>query len=404
VSKKWLEKEGQRWIDQQIISQDQYGKIMSLYDDKKAAIGLLPLFGGLLLGLGVLSFIAANWQDIQELYRLGLIIAAMCGFYAAGESLQAKGHEKLGIALIGVGLMTFGAGIVLVGQMFHLFSTNGLSMIVWGIAGTLLTYIYRSRYLYILSLIIFQIAQIYAAAQFHSFSYPALVIMAAGLGWYAWKRANTLVTMLFSLGLAVQGFILILTKEWAAAWLLVPLLLLYGAGDWIRSRSQSAAMQLAPLVGSYLFAIFMVLFIDDGDVYWQDDIRADAYFFLPILIVLLALSAFGKLRLKRETSSPDWLVFLPLFYSPGGVGVLYLIAMLLFSLYVLWRGYSEEWRMKINLGTLLFIFTAMIAYFKLTWSFMDKSLFFIIGGILLLLLSWLLNRRRRSFIAGEKGE
>jgi len=76
--------------------------------------------------------------------------------------------------------------------------------------------------------------------------------------------------------------------------------------------------------------------------------------------------------------------------------------MFLFSLYVLWRGYSEEWRMKINIGTVLFIATTMIAYFKLTWSFMDKSLFFIIGGVLLLLLGWLLNRRRQIFLTEEK--
>jgi LPXTG-motif cell wall-anchored protein len=44
----------------------------------------------------------------------------------------------------------------------------------------------------------------------------------------------------------------------------------------------------------------------------------------------------------------------------------------------------------------------MTAYIKLTWNFMDKSLFFIIGGILLLGLSWLLNRRRNKFFDQAK--
>ncbi|MNL89126.1 hypothetical protein D3C87_2192590 [compost metagenome] len=45
----------------------------------------------------------------------------------------------------------------------------------------------------------------------------------------------------------------------------------------------------------------------------------------------------------------------------------------------------------------------MVAYGKLTWDFMDKSLFFIIGGLLLLVLSWFLNRRNKKFLAEAKG-
>jgi uncharacterized membrane protein len=82
--------------------------------------------------------------------------------------------------------------------------------------------------------------------------------------------------------------------------------------------------------------------------------------------------------------------------------VLYLLVTFFFSLFLLWRGYVEEWRFKINLGTVLFLISTMTAYSKLTWDFMDKSLFFIIGGVLLLLLSWVLNNRRRQFIHDTK--
>jgi LPXTG-motif cell wall-anchored protein len=44
----------------------------------------------------------------------------------------------------------------------------------------------------------------------------------------------------------------------------------------------------------------------------------------------------------------------------------------------------------------------MTAYGKLTWSFMDKSMFFIIGGVLLLALSWVLNRRKNRFLTKAK--
>jgi LPXTG-motif cell wall-anchored protein len=41
----------------------------------------------------------------------------------------------------------------------------------------------------------------------------------------------------------------------------------------------------------------------------------------------------------------------------------------------------------------------MVAYFKLTWAFLDKSLFFLIGGVLLLSLSWYLRRRNAQRLA-----
>jgi len=41
----------------------------------------------------------------------------------------------------------------------------------------------------------------------------------------------------------------------------------------------------------------------------------------------------------------------------------------------------------------------MVAYFKLTWAFLDKSLFFLIGGVLLLSMSWYLRRRNAQRLA-----
>ena len=60
-----------------------------------------------------------------------------------------------------------------------------------------------------------------------------------------------------------------------------------------------------------------------------------------------------------------------------------MIALFVFSLQLLWRGYAEEWRAKINWGTVLFLLSTLVAYGKLTWDFMDKSLFFILGGVLM---------------------
>ena len=72
---------------------------------QKRAIGIIPILGSILVGLGILSFVAANWQDIAPLARLVMICVIMAGFYIAGERFLKKDHEKLGVALIGLGLL-----------------------------------------------------------------------------------------------------------------------------------------------------------------------------------------------------------------------------------------------------------------------------------------------------------
>ena len=60
-------------------------------------------------------------------------------------------------------------------------------------------------------------------------------------------------------------------------------------------------------------------------------------------------------------------------------------------------GQSEQ----LTLGTILFLVATMVAYFKLTWEFLDKSLFFLLGGVLLLGLSWYLRRRNAQLVLAE---
>ena len=399
MSRKIIEKEGRRWTELGIVTPEQYKQILGLYTEKKNAIGLVPILGSLLVGLGILSFTAANWQDIPQMFRLILIIASMCGFYVAGEMQLRRGHDKLGIALVGIGLITFGAGIVLIAQMFHLEAYDVTSWIIWGIAGILLTYLYTSRYLYLLSLLLFSIAQWYSVVEFHNFSYAAFGLMIVGLGYYAWKHQNSLLAWLFSLSYVIQSIMLVSVNDWQFVWVFIPILVLYTLGDFVKNRDFALPLQVAPLIAAYLFDLFIVLYAHERDyMNVKEDLLAQPLPFFAACVVLFGISMLLKVRSGRALSGVEWILMPPLLYLPIQVDVLYLFVLFFFSLFLLWRGYIEEWRFKINLGTFLFLISTMTAYFKLAWSFMDKSLFFIFGGILLLALSWFLNRRRMQFI------
>jgi LPXTG-motif cell wall-anchored protein len=403
LSRNIIQKEGRRWTESGIITPAQFEQILGLYTDKKHAIGLVPILGSILVGLGILSFMAANWQDIPQWLRLFMIMAAMAGFYWGGERMLSRDHEKLGIALISLGLVSFGAGIILIAQMFHMQAYDAVSWIVWGTAGMLLTYLYRSRYLYLISLLLFSVAQMYSIFQFQEFSYTTLAMVLVGLGYFTWQRKDALLAWLLCISLIAQAIMLVSINDWKFLWVFIPIMLLYTFGDWIKNRDFAAPFQSAAWIAAYVFDLFIVFFAGKSSVFGRwETLLAQVLPFILISAVIFAVSMFLKAKAGRASTGFEWIVMPLLLYVTEYVDVLYLFILFFFSLYILWRGYVEEWRYKINLGTVLFLLITMTAYGKLAWNFMDKSFFFIIGGILLLTLSWFLGRRRKQFLNDSK--
>ena len=79
------------------------------------AIGL----GGLLLGAGVLLFVAAHWDTLSPGERFGLVLLLVALFHVAG-AFAAERFSVLSTTLHAVGTISLGAGIFLAGQIFNL--------------------------------------------------------------------------------------------------------------------------------------------------------------------------------------------------------------------------------------------------------------------------------------------
>lgn len=89
-------------------------------DGQRRIVQIIVTIGALLIGAGVFSFIAANWQEITKPVKIGVIIAAMLSAYAGGWFLKEKsGYVKTGGALILLGSIIYGGGIFLIAQMFN---------------------------------------------------------------------------------------------------------------------------------------------------------------------------------------------------------------------------------------------------------------------------------------------
>lgn len=108
--------------------------------------GVLAVLGSLLLGAALILFIAANWEVIPRIWRVVLILSIMWGGYLGGAWLQQRSDNKLAAifapALYLLSAITYGAGLALVGQMYHMSGDLTTAALAWGvgvlIAGVLL--------------------------------------------------------------------------------------------------------------------------------------------------------------------------------------------------------------------------------------------------------------------------
>lgn len=406
MSKRWLVKEGEKWVEQDIITEQQLKQILTQYEQKPQGISILSVLASLLIGLGILSFIAANWQQIPSFMRLGLIVVIMCSFYAGGSFLYERGNKHTGNALFGIGLLSFGAGIFLIAQMYHLISNSIGSFLVWAVAGFALLYLYGSRYMFIITAVILTIAQYISVIHHQSYSILALLFTVIGLGYYVWKTKDHLLAGLFVASLLNQAIIWLLEQEYSFLWIYAILAAFYTLGDLLQRHFSRLSIQLIPLIMSFGLASFYAFF---HVPFSSDSLFESMNVLLFHLIWGLCFVCSVVIKIRQSESNvysiADWIIFLPVFFMHPGTDWYYLILLFLFCLYVLLDGYREHSRLRVNIGTILFLFSIFLSYVKLTWGFMDKSFVYMIGGCMLFALSWYLNRKNKQLlreIGGEK--
>lgn len=140
ISRSRLADDVGRWRRAGWVTADGEAAIRAELAAARAPVGLagvLAILGAVLLGFGAMSFVAANWQEIPRLGRLGVILGAMWASYGAAGVLDARGLKPFAEAALLAGIAIFGAGIMLVAQMYHIDGNPPDAVLTWA-AGALL--------------------------------------------------------------------------------------------------------------------------------------------------------------------------------------------------------------------------------------------------------------------------
>ncbi|GAB4369909.1 MAG: hypothetical protein Kow00121_10160 [Elainellaceae cyanobacterium] len=161
-----LRHESEQWWTEGLIDAALYEKLAQRYqfdalegDASNRFIAILMGLGGILLGLGVITFVAANWQDWSRTFRvivlLSLFISVnVTGFYLWRRPAHKRGLQRLGHGLLLLGALILGANISLISQMFHQSGNFYELLLVWGMGVAAMAYSLRLTSLSVLALIL----------------------------------------------------------------------------------------------------------------------------------------------------------------------------------------------------------------------------------------------------------
>ncbi len=154
-----LRSESEQWWREGLIDAALYERLAERYEftSIEAAggsrfISVLLGLGGILLGLGAITLVAANWQSWSRLLRMVVIFSAFVAVNGAGFYCWRRANwQRLGVGLLLAGALVMGANIGLMSQMFHQGGSVSRLYLVWGLGVLVMAYSLRLTPLGVLS-------------------------------------------------------------------------------------------------------------------------------------------------------------------------------------------------------------------------------------------------------------
>lgn len=157
-----LRQESEQWWKDHLIDATLYEKLAQRYqfdrleqDASHRFITILMGLGAVLLGLGAITFVAANWAVWPRSIRIALLLTCFVGVNAAGFYLwRRSATERLGHGLLLCGALLLGANMGLMSQMFNQNGELYELLLIWGLGVAAMAFSLRLTSIGVLALIL----------------------------------------------------------------------------------------------------------------------------------------------------------------------------------------------------------------------------------------------------------
>jgi len=337
------------------------------------------VLGGILLGAGVLLFVAAHWDDVSPLDRLALVMAMLALFHGAGIASSER-FGGFATTMHALGTVASGAAIALVGQIFNMQEHWPAAVMLWAFCAIAGWALLGDEFQQTLALLLAPAwllsewsyrADVYSGSDVYLYRMIA-VIAAVYLTVFLHSRRRVVAWILFTVaGVALAIATGVLGEEgwrwnyygWGHDWGFVPLSYRLWA------------------YGILLLAIMVAWLVEKKSVV-PAAVVAAAAFALPWLRV--TISERGDGPWKWPQSEPR-------------VALYALVAAV--CVFLAWWGVREASKAIVNYGIAAFALTVMWFYISDIMGKLDRALGLIVLGVLFLAGGWVLEKARRRLVA-----
>jgi len=392
----WLKGRINLWRESGLISNEQSESIINFEASPEAPIRLgvrfsrlivvLSTLGAILIGAGIISFVAANWQGIPAMAKLSVLIVGQTATYWVAYQFQfVRGYPRVGGAIMFAGAAWFGANVFLVAQSYHL-NTDNPDLLIWWFIGVLpLAYIARSKAITVM----------------------AVGIFVVGISWKAASQTDDAVS-----GLLVTAILLFT----GAAIYSVGLAHIQRASTKFFAAPYLAGGALLTIIVTYMFTFAGFMNDDERNSALKNFEVSSGYIALASVVSAIAIVSLmvanwksirsGK-RLSVRLAEPGiiivtiiagWFMAIHMFESAAPYVILFNLLLVSQIFGIITLGVINKREAFVNIGIVFFVINISTRYIELTNGMLGTSFAFIIGGLLLLGVGYGMERARRRLL------
>lgn len=438
---KKLRREVPDWIERGWLSEENGQALLSHVAAQAGTSHLLAyavaILGVVLLGSGIITYFAANWQEMSKGVKLIVLLGSLYLAYGgAGYLITTKHAPRIGQATLLLGVILFGANIMLIAQIYHIDAHYPDGVMLWTLGGVLTGYLLQSQAGLIAAILLGTLWSGMETFGFDHLHWAFLLLWVAFLpAIYRWRWVPALhMAMIALLVWSLFSFHgLDLSYHKGEHIYLVQLYFTVYLSLFVTGMLLQTSERFQPFAGvvqgysviATLTSIYTLTFprLQSGLRWsWDESFRQAAtnlwvVWTIVCLVVLSLLSAWHWQRSRYE-QRPRFLI-----YGRWLIGAT--VALILFNLFV--TGVHGSWiafafnllffggviwlifagmyynnRFLINIAFCFFALTLLSRYFDTFWTLLNRSYFFMGGGVILIAGGYLLESQRRRITAGMK--
>jgi len=432
----WLEKELPSWVREELVSEASAQVLLRRYEGEKSSqrsSGIaFSLLGFALVGLGIISILAYNWDELGHLERTLLAIMLLVG--AQGFAFWVKRYRSSDVALLeGSGVLWFlmmGASLAIIGQTYHLGGTLSDFLSVWLLLSLGIAWLLPSCGAAFFQIILWTVVWLGSRSDFNvlldvhtsSFLSPWMIALLAcsWLGFYGMqlkraKEANA--TLLLSWAIALCVFVVFIVDVGMEAYQIQNMrmtltvcalffVIYYLAGKLYLSQGEKAWQRPFERIGKLGIFILLLAHVSFNTEQWLIHFSSHSTHSNGLMITLtLIFGVVLALFIRKEKRVPSEvlviatpiLLFIYGMVQNGAVAMIFINAsIILGASWMIFCGAKEEKIGLINQGMLLIALVIWIHFMDANFDLVAKGIAFIITGILFLVLNALIRRRFKA--------